>query len=62
MSEIIDKDVKTRREVWERKKAISHFKKIGEKYKAEIIESTKLAQRWKRYFTTEAQKDLATLQ
>jgi threonyl-tRNA synthetase len=39
MSEIIDKDVKTRREVWERDKAIAHFKKIGEKYKAEIIES-----------------------
>ena len=39
MSEIIDKDVKTRREVWEREKAIKHFKKIGEKYKAEIIES-----------------------
>ena len=39
MAEIIDRDVKTRREVWERKKAISHFKKIGEKYKAEIIES-----------------------
>ena len=39
MSEIIDRDVVTRREVWERKKAISHFKKIGENYKAEIIES-----------------------
>ena len=39
MSEIIDRDVKTRREVWDRNKAISHFKKIGEKYKAEIIES-----------------------
>ena len=39
MSEIIDRDVKTRREVWKRDKAISHFKKIGEKYKAEIIES-----------------------
>ncbi len=39
MSEIIDKDVKTKREVWERDKAISHFKKIGENYKAEIIES-----------------------
>ena len=39
MLEIIDKDVKTRREVWKRDKAISHFKKIGEKYKAEIIES-----------------------
>jgi threonyl-tRNA synthetase len=39
MSEIIDKDVETRREVWKRDKAIDHFKKIGEKYKAEIIES-----------------------
>ena len=39
MSEIVDRDVKTKREVWERKKAIEHFKKIGEKYKAEIIES-----------------------
>ncbi len=39
MSEIIDRDVKTRREVWEREKAIKHFNKIGEKYKAEIIES-----------------------
>ena len=39
MSEIIDRDVKTKREVWERDVAIEHFKKIGEKYKAEIIES-----------------------
>ncbi len=39
MSQIIDLDVKTRREVWKRKEAIKHFKKIGEKYKAEIIES-----------------------
>ena len=29
MSEIIDRNVKTRREVWEREKAIKHFKKIG---------------------------------
>ena len=39
MSEIVDRDVKTRREVWDREKAIKHFIKIGEKYKAEIIES-----------------------
>ncbi len=39
MLEIIDADVETRREVWKRDKAIAHFKKIGEKYKAEIIES-----------------------
>ena len=38
-SKIIDRDVKTKREVWERDEAISHFKKIGEKYKAEIIQS-----------------------
>ena len=39
MSEIIDRDVKTKREVWKREDAISHFKNIGENYKAEIIES-----------------------
>jgi len=39
MSEIVDKDVKTRREVWERNKAISHFKEKGETYKAELIEA-----------------------
>jgi len=39
MLEIIDRDVKTKKEVWERKKAIDHFIKLGEKYKAEIIES-----------------------
>ncbi len=39
MSEIIDRDVKTRREVWKRADAIDHFKKIGESYKAEIIET-----------------------
>ena len=39
MSEIIDRNVKTKREVWKRNQAITHFKKIGENYKAEIIES-----------------------
>ncbi len=37
MGEIIERDEKTTREVWPRKKAIEHFKKIGELYKAEII-------------------------
>jgi len=37
MSEIVDRDETTYREVWERDKAISHFKKMGENYKAEII-------------------------
>ncbi len=39
MKDIVDRDVPTKREVWPRDKAISHFKKIGEFYKAEIIES-----------------------
>jgi len=39
MKEIVDRDVPTKREVWPRDKAISHFKKIGEFYKAEIIQS-----------------------
>ena len=37
MSEIVDRNETTYREVWERDKAISHFKKMGENYKAEII-------------------------
>ncbi len=39
MKEIIERDEKTTREVWPRQKAIEHFKKIGEIYKAEIIQS-----------------------
>ena len=39
MKEIVDRDETTKREVWDRKKAISHFKNKGELYKAEIIES-----------------------
>lgn len=38
MMEIVDRDDKTTREVWERKKAVEHFKSIGEHYKAEIID------------------------
>ena len=38
MSEIVDKDEPTYREVWDRDEAISHFKKIGENYKSEIIQ------------------------
>ena len=39
MGEIVDRDEKTSREVWKRDDAVKHFLKIGEKYKAEIIES-----------------------
>ena len=37
MLEIVDRDEPTRREVWKRDKAVEHFKKAGEIYKAEII-------------------------
>ena len=39
MKEIVDRDVITRREVWSRDKAIEHFQKKGETYKAQLIES-----------------------
>jgi threonyl-tRNA synthetase len=39
MQEIVDRNDKTSRHVWKREEAVKHFKKIGEKYKAEIIES-----------------------
>ncbi len=38
MREIVDRDEPTRKEVWKREEAIKHFKKIGEHYKAKIIE------------------------
>jgi len=38
MKEIVDRDEPIRREEWDRDEAISHFKSIGEAYKAEIIE------------------------
>ena len=38
MKEIVDRNDLTKREVWKREEAIKHFKKIGEHYKAEIIE------------------------
>ncbi len=37
MHEIVKADVPTRREVWPRDKAIEHFEKLGELYKAELI-------------------------
>ena len=37
MLDIVERDEKTKKEVWKRNEAIEHFKKIGEHYKAEII-------------------------
>jgi len=38
MREIVQRDEKISREVWDRQEAIRHFRDIGEDYKAEIIE------------------------
>jgi len=39
MKEIVEMDEPTRREVWERKRAKDHYKKIGEDYKVQLVDS-----------------------
>jgi threonyl-tRNA synthetase len=39
MKEIVEKNEITRREVWERNKTKDHYKKLGEKYKVELVDS-----------------------
>ncbi len=39
MKEIVEIDEPTRREVWERKRAKDHYKKIGEDYKVQLVDS-----------------------
>ena len=39
MKEIVDRNEITKREVWDRNKAIDHFKKKGEIYKSELIKA-----------------------
>ena len=50
MKEIVDRDVVTKREVWSREKAIEHFKKKGEIYKAELIENIPQGEEVSIYF------------
>jgi len=50
MRQIVDRDEKTKREVWDRDKAINHFKKKGEIYKAELIESIPKGEEVSIYF------------
>ena len=50
MKEIVDRNEKTKREVWDRDKAIKHFKKRGEIYKAELIESIPKGEEVSIYF------------
>ncbi len=50
MKEIVDRNEITKREVWDRSKAISHFKNKGEIYKAEIIEDIPKEEKVSIYF------------
>ncbi len=50
MKEIVDRDEKTTRETWERNKAISHFKKLGEHYKTQLINAIPAEEEVSIYF------------
>jgi len=50
MREIVDRDEITKREVWKREDAINHFKKKGEHYKAELIETIPKGEEVSIYF------------
>ena len=50
MKEIVDRNIPTTREVWDRDKAISHFKKKGEVYKSELIQSIPKGEEVSIYF------------
>ena len=50
MKEIIDRNEPTTREIWDRDKAITHFKDKGEIYKAEIIKSIPKGEEVSIYF------------
>ena len=50
MKKIVDQDFLTKREVWSRDKAIEHFKKKGEIYKAQLIESIPQGEEVSIYF------------
>jgi len=50
MKEIVDRNEITKKEVWERSKAITHFKEKGEVYKAEIIQNIPKEEKVSIYF------------
>jgi threonyl-tRNA synthetase len=58
MKEIVDRDEKIRREVWDRDVAIRHFEEIGEAYKAEIIRDLPVEAPISVYFHGDKWKDL----
>jgi len=50
MGQIVEEDRVTRMEIWDRDKAIAHFSKLGETYKAELIEGLPADDDVKIYF------------
>ncbi len=58
MREIIERDLPTRREVWERDRAIAYFKGIGEHFKAELVEAIPQNEAVSVYFHGDAWCDL----
>jgi threonyl-tRNA synthetase len=58
MKEIVDRDEKIVREVWDRDDAIKHFESIGEAYKAEIIRDLPGTETITMYRHGDAWKDL----
>ena len=58
MRDIVDRDDKIRREVWDRDSAIAHFESIGESYKAEIIRDLPVTEPISLYWHGDTWKDL----
>ena len=58
MREIVARDVPTRREIWDRDEAITHFKNIGETFKAELIEAIPQGERISVYYHGDSWHDL----
>ena len=50
MRDIVDRNVPTTREVWDRDKAVTHFKNKGEIYKSELIQSIPIDEDVSIYF------------
>ncbi len=50
MRELVAADLPTKRTVWERDKAVAHFRQLGEQYKAEIIQDLPAAEEVRVYY------------
>ena len=58
MRDIIARDEKTRKEIWSRNDAVAHFKKIGEHFKAELVEAIPEDQKISIYYHGDVWHDL----